>query len=136
MASSLGYGTLTIDPQLGATPLRLVQPNPSVRPVDPVQPVDKAVPSGSSDTLSFEAVYQANLPKITMSDALDRLDRIRTQLVAARTDVPIHFETTAPPPGLGSSSPLTRAYFSNGPAPADANASATDAEAARLDETA
>lgn len=127
---------MTIDPQSGPTPLRLVQPNPSVRPVDPVKPVDRAAPEQPNDVLNFEAVYQANLPKITMADALDRLDRIRTQLVAARTDVPIHFETTAPPPALGTASPLTRAYLSHGPAPADANASATEAEAARLDETA
>jgi len=77
-----------------------VGPIRSIRPVQSPQATTGATaPSKAqaADSYSFEAVYQAKLPRVPMTDAHRKLDRIRTQLVAAKTDVPIHFNDVARP---------------------------------------
>lgn len=77
--------------------LRLVRPADAVQP--PAAPRQATPPQAArstqqADRLNFEAVYRSRLPRVAMTDAHARLEKLRT-LVAARTDVPIHFD---PPP--------------------------------------
>jgi hypothetical protein len=103
--------------------LRLVSPAHAARAPQAPAPADRARPAASPDSFSFEAIYRANLPRPALSDAHRRLERIR-ELVAARTDVPIHFQQPAP---ARAANPVAHAYL-RFPAPsnADLNASATE----------
>ncbi len=110
--------------------LRLVRPTESTGQIRSVNAVANTENTQSTslrvdrnDAYSFEAVYRARLPRIKLTDAHRRLERIRNQLVAARTDVPIHFDEVKQ---AGMASPLTNAYLSFKPGDADVNAAATE----------
>jgi hypothetical protein len=129
---------MNVDAAASSSTLRLIQPPASVRTAQsatPVKSADPAAPVSGGDPYKFESIYQASLPKPAIGHALERLDRIRAQLVAARTSVPIHFDAAQPAAAMRSSA-LARAYLRAGPSPADAHISATNAAAQRLDETA
>ena len=104
-----------------ASVLRLIGPqSPSqTAPVEPSSPARRPAPA---DSYSFDAVYSRNLPIAPLTDAHRRLERIRHELVAAKVDVPIHFEH----PGPRSSNPYLPNHLRFGPEPAALNESVTE----------
>jgi hypothetical protein len=107
---------------VGATPsLRLVKPTDAT---PAVQPVKRSDPARDGDAISFEAVYVQNLPRTQITEAHRKLDRIRQQLVAGKTDVPIHFNTPA-----RASNPYKPSFLKLSADPGEFNASATQAAA-------
>lgn len=106
-----------------ADALRLVHPPGGVSsPANVAAPAAK--PAGAAENpYRFEAVYAQQLPRVTMTEAHRRVEQIRDQFVAGRTDVPIHFEQ----PGPASTNPYANPYMKLAPAPADANMRATEA---------
>ncbi len=117
----------------GANPtLRLVQSNQAVRNDAPVRATDRplAVQHNGEDTYSFEAAYRSQLPRIQLTEAFYRLERIREQLVAAKTDLPMRFDDTA---SVSSANPYAPAYRQIQPGPAQVNEAAT---LRRIDESA
>ncbi|MBI1369603.1 MAG: hypothetical protein GC162_13230 [Planctomycetes bacterium] len=114
---------MRIEPTQSVTPLRIVQPTEPVKSVDAPRSVQS---SGPAADMRFEAVYAANLPKVPMTDAQTKLERIRTQLVAAKTDVPIHFDAPASRPR--PSNPYAAAYPRLIADPATINANITESK--------
>ncbi len=109
--------------------LRLARPQ-SVDPVTPTQRTPAAQPvqptrSAEGDSFSFSSVYESQLPRMPLTEAHHRLDRIRS-LVGAQTDVPIHFD--GQPVRAASANPYAPTYASMRlPAdPADFNAAVTE----------
>jgi len=119
---------MSVSPVNSNPPLRLVSPVQPVRPVRPAQPIQAAQTAQSAqpvqgDSYDFEAVYRASLPRPALTDAHARLERIRN-LVAAKTDVPIHF---GPPAAPRTANPYVNSYLQfPKPAPADINTAATE----------
>jgi hypothetical protein len=84
-----------------------IETGQSVSSSSPIRPIESTAkvsrrPTGQAkseagDSLSFEAVYQSQLPRVPMTDAHRKLDRIRSQLVGGKTEVPIHFSEIASP---------------------------------------
>ena len=123
---------MELDPNQLLSSLRLVRPPETVRPTEqapstarPAQPQSTERPS-ESDTASFEAVYRSRQPKADRAEQEHRLGRIRDQLVAAKTDVPIHFEQPRP---ARSANPYVAGYLQHAADPASRNLSATEASA-------
>ncbi|QNN22150.1 hypothetical protein HED60_07645 [Planctomycetales bacterium ZRK34] len=88
----------------------------SSTPIRPIESTEKVTrqpnqtkASEAGDSLSFEAVYQSQLPRVPMTEAHRKLDRIRSQLVGGKTEVPIHF-ADAPAASTGPANPFTAAY--------------------------
>ena len=84
-----------------------------IRPIESTAKVsrrpDQTTTSEAGDSLSFEAVYQSQLPRVPMTEAHRKLDRIRSQLVGGKTEVPIHFAEAAPS-STASTNPFAAAY--------------------------
>ncbi len=102
--------------------LRLVQPTQPAQPFQPIGEVSEAQPSGRS----FEDVYQTqrvSKPNVSLIEAQRRLEKIR-KIIAAQTQVPIHFDAT--PYGSGPANPYMPSYLKFPTNPADLNASATE----------
>jgi len=109
--------------------LRLVQSDQPVRPARPVEPapVDKPVRRTASDSFDFQSVQQAARPITSLTEARRKLEAIRDQLVAARTDRPMDFD--APPAQPKVNHPAVRQYLKiqSTVTPTDRNTSATEA---------
>ncbi len=113
---------MAIHPVNSTPALRLVQPLDAARPTQPAAP-EPAARAQDADAFDFEAIYRANLPRPALTEAHRRLEKIR-DLVAAKTDVPIHFD---PPQPRRTTSPAINAYLKfPAPAPADVNAAAVE----------
>lgn len=97
---------MRIDPTQSTSPLRITSPVKSTAAPPKTSPAS----ADSSHTLSFEGVYQNQLPRVPMTDAHRKLDRIRTQLVAGKTDVPIHFNSAPSPGRSGAANPYAAGY--------------------------
>lgn len=118
---------MKVPPIQSGSSLRLVQAVPPIQAKpqvvgqSPNQPISK--PPKAEDSYSFEAIYRANLPKTMLTDAHRKLERIR-DLVAGRTDVPVHFESAQP---AASANPYTPAYMQfPRPSAAQVNEAATE----------
>lgn len=118
---------MNVGPSPSNHPLRLVRPPQQAEQPAPSQ-ASRPTERGAStqrgqpaDALNFEAVYQSQLPRIPMTEAQQRIDRIRSELVAGRTDVPIHFQQ----PARGSNNPYQATYARLAPNAASTNESAT-----------
>lgn len=107
--------------------LRLVQPAPAPGPATADQLDSSSARSQPVDSYSFDAVYMRHLPIQPMTDAHRRLERIRHELVAAKVDVPIHFEHPGSRPAARAANPYLPNHLRFGPDPAALNESATDA---------
>ncbi len=122
---------MPIDPANFTPLLRLVQPpQPAdqvtqVQPTQPTQPTQPVARTEQTDSYNFESVYRAQLPKVGLTEAQARLDAIRTQLVAAQVDMPIHFEPS-PVRVPAPANPYANSYGQLQPNPADLNAAATE----------
>ncbi len=116
---------MQVDPSASAATLRLVQPAQAVRNDAPVQPANRPlrVQRSSEDTYSFEAAYRSQLPRVQLTEAFYCLERIREQLVAAQTDLPMRFEDASTP--VATANPYAAAYSKLQPADATANENAT-----------
>jgi hypothetical protein len=77
------------------------------------------------DTVLFETVYVSSLPRVPMTEAHRRLEQVRT-LVAARTDVPIHFCDPRIVRSANPYQPMSEAVLRFTPNPADVHAAATE----------
>jgi hypothetical protein len=115
-------------PHDGAMVLRLTEVSPAA-PKSP--PAPKSAPRmADGDTVSFEAVYISSLPRVPMTEAHRRLELLRRELVAGRTEVPIHFRGPhiARTSSAWNDPAATALRFT--PNPADVNATATERAAA------
>jgi len=111
-------------------PLKLIHPPQLTRRLEAVRPVSPVAPARAApraDALDFESVYIAQLPRVPRSEAHLRLEQLRQQLVAARTDVPIHFDDGG---AARSANPYAIGYTRSAPLAADVNAAATERLAA------
>jgi len=124
---------MELDPNQLLSSLRLVRPPSTVQPTSepsaqpaarPSEPVQPAQSPRESDTASFEAVYRSQQPKAERAEADQRMHRIRDNLVAANTDVPIHFQQPRP---ARSANPYVAGYLQHAADPASRNASAIEA---------
>lgn len=119
---------MELDPNQLLSSLRLVRPPETVQPTAEPKAAARSSKSarqpGGSDTASFEAVYRSQQPKAARAEADQRVDRIRDQLVAAKTDVPIHFQQPRP---ARSVNPYVAGYLQHAADPATRNISATEA---------
>ena len=119
---------MELDPNQLLSSLRLVRPPETTQPAGASQPAARpsqpAQRSQESDTTSFEAVYRSQQPKADRADAEQRLNSLRDNLVAAKTDVPIHFEQPRP---ARSANPYVAGYLQHAASPAARNASAIEA---------
>lgn len=125
-----------------ANSLRLVHPPPTlpaggsgVENASAVNASTESAPtrpssqSGNVGGLSFEAVYQKQLPRLEQTEAQKRVEQIRDAFVAGRTQVPIHFETPGGSRYQAGPNPYANAYMKLTPAPADVDGRATQAAA-------
>lgn len=123
--------------QVSSTPsepaLRLVQPTQAVQSQPPVSPSTRplSVQRSNEDTYSFEAAYRSQLPRVRLTEAFYRLQRIREQLVGAQVNQPMRFEDTAP--AAPAANPYASTYGTLQPTAAQANEAAT---LRRVDESA
>lgn len=113
---------MMIDPVSNSSYLRLVRPTEEAGPVQPVARVRKVSSTKSEDVSELSTLQQNALPMVQLSDAQKKLEILRSQLVAGKTDVPIHFEQPTRP----TTNPFAANYLRFSPAPADVNGSATD----------
>jgi len=132
-----GISSQATGPGPGQAPGRGAYPPLRLRGVDEsgpasrsnaANPADRASPPGRAeprDGYSFEAVYRLNLPRVPVTDAQLRLERMR-DMVAGRVDVPIHFENPAPQAGRAAN-PYASAYMKFPTDPATLNERASDA---------
>ena len=113
---------MSID-RINANPaLRLVQPIQPAQPLQPVSETQEAEAAGRS----FDDVYQSqrvNRPNVSLIEAQRRLEKIR-KIIAAQTQVPIHFEPVTNT--QAGSNPYAPSYLKFPTNPADLNASATE----------
>ncbi|MDH3583741.1 MAG: hypothetical protein OER86_05960 [Phycisphaerae bacterium] len=107
-----------------ASSLRLVHP-PAGGP-DTVRPVAATGATKPAATYRFESIYARALPRVPMTEAHQRLERIRQDLVASRTDVPIHFQQQPIHAGSAASAAHARAYLRFPADPPAINADATE----------
>ena len=123
---------MRIDGNHIATPLKLVPQASAAPQMNRTSQTSPAPPpgagAGSADSYSFETVYLRTLPIVTQTQAHRRLEYIRRELVAGRTEVPIHFEHPAPK----SRNPYLPQHLRFGPEPTGLNESATDLAAEAL----
>lgn len=118
-----------INSSANVSALRLVQPAqpvPQSAPVKPAQPVRRDV----TDSYDFQSIREAQLPRMAYTQAHQRLDKLR-DLIAAKTDVPIHFDSPAPTPGSSatrSANPYAAGYLKFPVNAAERNAAATDTQ--------
>jgi hypothetical protein len=119
----------------GTEPLRLVGALADAAPVQP-KPAPAAQPPRTTrpdaDSYDFDTVYTRNLPIQQLTEAHRKLERIRTELVAGKTAVPIHFQSSLPRPA----NPYIPTHLRFGADPAAFNESATQHAAAHLDQLA
>lgn len=118
---------MPIDPVAHSGSLRLVGGVSGTAPVQPAAPTAPVAPASPArpeqpDSYSFESVYRANLPKVELTAAQARLEKIRHDLVAGQVAAPIHFEQSP----TRSANPYAGAYAKLTPNPADVNAAATE----------
>lgn len=125
-----------INNAINASSLRLVQPPTQVTPVKPVQKVAPAqggrVGRTAGDPYDFQSVRETQLPRMELTPAHHKLEKLR-DLIAAKTDVPIYFEESAPGSSASAgttsgSNPYARTYLKFPISAADRNAAATDAQ--------
>ncbi len=118
---------MPIDP-VGHNPmLRLtaaINPVRRTQPTQPAHPTQRPQRVQAGDNYDFAAVYKANLPRLRLTEAHQRLERVRNELVGAKVGMPIHFENSQPRPA--SANAAIRAYMRVAPSPADSNAAATE----------
>lgn len=113
-----------INSSANVSALRLVQPaQPASQTAtaQPVQPVRRDV----TDSYDFQSIREAQLPRMPYTQAHQRLDKLR-DLIAAKTDVPIHFDS--PAPGRSSNNPYSGGYMKFPVNAAERNAAATDTQ--------
>jgi len=113
--------------------LRLVRPEQAVNPTrraDPA-PVQTPVRRTESDSFDFQSVQQAARPVTSLAEARRKLEAIREQLVAARTDRPMNFDQ--PPVQPKTNSPAIQQYLKiqSSITPTERNIDATESDAQR-----
>jgi hypothetical protein len=112
----------------GVSPLRLIQSPVQVN-APPKSDAPQAPPATrDNDSYSFDAVYTRNLPIQHLTEAHRKLERIRRELVAGRTAVPIHFQDALPRPN----NPYLPSHLRYGADPSGLNESATQHAAEHL----
>lgn len=123
---------MNIAPNHSVLPLRLVRPAETpAQPVQPARPVTETQAISqtrrSSDSISFEQAYRAQLPRPALTEAHSRLERIR-DLVGARVHQPMRFEeAVAVKPA--SNNPYANPYQRIAASPAELNARAIETTA-------
>lgn len=111
--------------------LRLVQSaGPGAPRSEPVQPATPVRPAASvqADAFSFERTYRANLPRPALTEAHQRLERIR-ELVAAEVAQPMHFEEAVTVRSASGNNPYAVSYPRIVASPGEQNTRATEATA-------
>lgn len=115
--------------------LRLIHPP---KPVSATEPAAKSKSTSSAapaagvdraDAYSFEAAYVDRLPRLSYTQAQQRVDRIREQLVAGRTSQPIQFDHSPHALHQPASNPYANPYMKLTPSAAELNLHATEHEA-------
>lgn len=76
--------------------LRLVGDTSQLHRTARPQPTAPPPTNRNSDQLQLQGVYNIQPTRVSPQEALRRLDQVRSKLVAARTQVPIHFDSAAP----------------------------------------
>ena len=115
---------MRIEPGQNQPPLRLIQPPALPQELSAPDKVNGAQPRSRAeraDQMSFESVYVSKLPRLPYTDAQVRLENLRQTLIAAKVDLPIHFEKS---PDVRSRA--LSAYAKLTPSAADVNETATE----------
>ena len=107
--------------------LRLTQPAQAVDGAPAAQPVEAVRPQ-PTDSHSFESIYVNQLPRVQITEAHKKLEQLRKDLVAAKVNVPIHFEQPGQQPQ--GSNPYSISFVRFAGSPAELNTRATDQAAA------
>ncbi len=99
---------MNIRPIETASVLKLVHPPEAAKPqATPAPAATQSRRCDDCDSFDLSSVRHSQLPRMPLTEAHHRLDRIRS-LVAARTDVPIHFD--GQPVSLPSANPYASPY--------------------------
>ena len=106
------------------TSLRLVHPPeaPAAAGTPEVVTCVRDVPR-LPDSYNFDAIYSSSLRRVPWTQAHQRLERLRSSLVAARTQVPIYFTD---PTYRRAMNPYGPSYMRIAPTPTEVNAAAVE----------
>lgn len=126
---------MKITPNNSTAHLRLVRPPEPATPPKPIKPAQSQTSDKGIDTFTPQGLYTSPLdfkPKSPvlskqLLEARQRIEAIRAQLVAAKTNTPIHFDQPAPPSQTSplNANPYAAQYPRLAGSSADANESAT-----------
>ena len=113
---------MRIDGTCCSPALRLIRPTESVTPPRSVQPGESVRPAAPTDSFNFDSIYISNLPRQEQTEAHQRLEKIRSQLVGGKVATPVYFNSS---PAQASGNPYKPQFARFVGDPTEVNAAAT-----------
>lgn len=113
---------MRIDGTSSSPALRLIRPTESVAPQRSVQPSQSVRPAAPVDSFHFDTVYISQLPRVPQTEAHQRLEKIRTQLVAGQVATPVYFNEAPAAVGNNPYKPRFTRFVGD---PSEVNSAAT-----------